>query len=67
MTDDYGDTDVGDPEDAYDVSDSPRERLRNFVRRLDWLTEHLDLDISMRGRFERLREDIQALRDEYED
>lgn len=61
MTDD---NDLTDPEDAFDASDTPRERLRNFVRRIDWLVDHLDLDISFSGRFERLREDIVALRDE---
>jgi hypothetical protein len=61
------DNDLNDPEDAYDVTDPPRERLRNFINRLDWLREHLPLDISQRGRFERLREDLVALRDETED
>jgi len=63
------DNDLTDPEDAYDVTDPPRERLRNFVRRLDWISEHIDYDrdiFGLRGRFERLREDLQALRDETE-
>ena len=61
MTDD---NDLNDPEDAFDATDAPRERLYNFVRRLDWLVDRLDLDVMFAGRFERLREDIVALRDE---
>lgn len=65
MTDE--DNDLNDPEDAYDLSDPPRERLRNFVRRLDWLMDHIDLSTSLNNRFERLREDLVALRDEMDD
>jgi len=64
---DFSDTDIGDPEDAYDITDPPRERLRNFVRRLDWLIDHVDLSTSLNGRFQRLREDMVALRDEMDD
>jgi hypothetical protein len=65
MTDE--DNDLNDPEDAYDITDPPRERLRNFVRRLDWLMDHVDLSTSLNNRFERLREDLVALRDEMDD
>lgn len=64
---DYSDTDVGDPEDAFDATDTPRERLRNFVRRLDWIRDHLDnlddprIDLD---RLDRLRADLLTLRAE---
>jgi hypothetical protein len=63
------DNDLNDPEDAFDATDPPRERLRNFIRRLDWITEHLDLENNamLANRFERLREDLVALRDEMDD
>ena len=61
------DNDLNDPEDAYDASDPPGERLRNFVRRLTWIRDHLaDLDdprIDL-DRLDRLRDDITTLRDE---
>lgn len=62
-----GDNDLNDPEDAYDATDPPRERLRNFVRRLVWIREHLDdlddprIDLD---RFDRLRDDLETLRNE---
>ncbi len=59
------DTDLNDPEDAYDASDPPGERLRNFARRLEFVLERLGtLDLSNVGdRLARLREDLLALRD----
>ena len=65
---DYGDTDIGDPEDAYDVSDTPGERLRNFVRRIDWLDEHPNMTIEVaRGRIQRMRDDLVTLINELAD
>ena len=72
------DNDLTDPEDAFDASDPPRERLRNFVRRLDWLNDHVSghawdddhVDVvryRISDRLERLREDLVALRDEMAD
>lgn len=61
------DTDLNDPEDAFDASDSQRERLRNFVRRLEYVRDHLDdlddprIDLD---RISRLITDIGTLRDE---
>ena len=62
------DNDLNDPEDAYDASDPPGERLRNFIRRLIWIDEHLDLDRPLlHGRIERLLDDIEVLRHEVAD
>ena len=59
------DTDLTDPEDAYDATDEPREKLRNFIRRIEWLVDHLNLDRAAIGdRLVRLRDDIHTLRDE---
>ena len=59
------DNDLTDPEDSYDAGDTPREKLRNFVRRLEWLDEHPDLTIiAVRDRIERLREDLVTLLNE---
>ncbi len=56
------DNDLNDPEDAYDAGDSIRERLRNFVRRIDWLNDHPAISIvAARERIERLREDLQKM------
>jgi len=57
---DYSDTDVGDPEDAFDASDPPKVRLLNFARRLNWLIDRTSGDIG--DRLERLRDDIDKLR-----
>jgi len=62
MTDE--DNDLNDPEDAYDASDPPKERLLNFARRLNWL---IDRDETFRERLERLRDDIDRLRSEMTD
>jgi len=62
MTDE--DNDLNDPEDAYDASDPPKERLLNFARRLNWL---IDRDETFRERLERLRDDIDRLRSETAD
>jgi|KBSMisStaDraftv2_1062788.scaffolds.fasta_scaffold838458_2 hypothetical protein len=58
------DNDLNDPEDAYDASDPPKERLLNFARRLNWL---IDRDETFRERLERLRDDIDRLRSEMTD
>jgi len=58
------DNDLNDPEDAYDASDPPKERLLNFARRLNWL---IDRDETFRERLERLRDDIDRLRSETAD
>jgi hypothetical protein len=64
---DYGDTDLGDPEDAYDASDPPKERLLNFARRLNYVIDRLD-NAPSQGQFglrlERLRDDLDRLRSE---
>lgn len=60
------DNDLTDPEDAYDATDPPRERLRNFVRRVQWLADHID-EHDLRLRVLRLRDDLNTLRDETED
>ena len=64
MSDEHRDTDLDDPEDAYDASDPPKERLLNFARRLNWL---IDRDETFRERLERLRDDIDRLRSEMTD
>ena len=65
-----GDNDLNDPEDAYDASDPPRERLRNFVRRVLWIRDHLaDLDdprIDL-DRLDRLIDDLNTLREQLAD
>jgi len=58
------DNDLNDPEDAYDASDPPKERLLNFACRLNWL---IDRDETFRERLERLRDDIDRLRSEMTD
>jgi hypothetical protein len=59
------DTDLNDPEDSYDATDTVREKLRNFVRRIEWLDEHPDLTImAVRDRLDRLREDLVTLLNE---
>ncbi len=59
------DNDLTDPEDAYDASDSPKQRLLNFARRINWLIDRPD------GwyieRLERLRDDLDRLRSELDD
>jgi hypothetical protein len=57
------DNDLNDPEDAYDASDPPGVRLRNFIRRLIWIDEHLDAPL-LSARIERLLDDIEVLRHE---
>ena len=64
---DHRDTDLDDPEDAFDATDPPKVRLLNFARRLNWVIDHLDdLDEPRvqdeMQRLERLRDDIDKLR-----
>jgi hypothetical protein len=56
------DNDLTDPEDAYDASDPPKERLLNFARRLNWLIDRPDG--WYKERLERLRDDLDRLRSE---
>ena len=59
------DNDLNDPEDAYDATDTPREKLRNFVRRIEWLSDHPEVTVAfVRDRIERLREDLVSLLNE---
>jgi hypothetical protein len=63
------DNDLNDPEDAFDASDPPRERLRNFVRRVLWIRDHLDdLDDprvqDVLARLDRLIDDLNTLREQ---
>lgn len=60
------DNDLNDPEDVFDASDPPGERLRNFVRRLTWIGDHLDREapVLLGARLQRLVDDLGDLRDE---
>jgi len=66
MSDEHRDTDLDDPEDAYDASDPPKERLLNFARRLNWILDRRirSEDDPVFDRLERLRDDIDRLRSE---
>jgi hypothetical protein len=64
-----GDNDLNDPEDAFDATDPPRERLRNFIRRVLWIRDHLDdLDDpraqDLLARLDRLIDDLNTLREQ---
>ena len=62
------DTDLNDPEDAFDASDPPRQRLLNFTRRLNWLIDRIDeQDDYVLPRLVRLRDDLDQLRSELSD
>lgn len=55
-----------DPEDGYDASDPPHLRLANFLLRLDWIRDHLDLRdflsrTDVKAHVQRLRDDIETL------
>jgi hypothetical protein len=65
MSDEHRDTDLDDPEDAYDVSDPPKQRLLNFARRINWLIDRTSGDIE--ARLERLRDDVDKLRSQLDD
>ena len=62
------DTDLDEPEDAYDASDPPRIRLLNFVHRLTWIAQRLDIDTPARlvvlGHVNRLVDDLETLRND---
>ena len=63
-----GDNDLNDPEDAYDASDPPGTRLENFVHRLTWIAQRLDIDtpprLAILGHVNRLVDDLETLRAE---
>jgi hypothetical protein len=60
-----GDNDLNDPEDAYDATDPPKVRLLNFIRRLRWLDDHVELDLTtFSARLQRLVDDLETLRGE---
>jgi hypothetical protein len=65
------DNDLNDPEDAYDATDPPGERLLNFIRRLAYIADRLDIDTPPRlaifGRVNRLVDDLDTLRIELGD
>jgi hypothetical protein len=62
------DNDLNDPEDAFDATDPPGVRLLNFVRRLAYIADRMDIDTPARlavyGRVNRLLDDLVTLRDE---
>jgi hypothetical protein len=72
------DNDLNDPEDAYDVSDPPKQRLLNFARRVNYLIDHVSghawdndhVDVvreRISDRLERLRDDLDKLRSQLDD
>lgn len=59
------DNDLNDPEDAYDASDPPGARLLNFIRRINWIDDHPDLErVLLSERLTRLTDDLEYLRHE---
>ncbi len=56
------DNDLNDPEDAYDVSDTVREKVVNFIRRLAYVIDRLDR-ADVEARLVRLREDLEEVLD----
>jgi len=56
------DTDLNDPEDAFDVTDPVREKVINFIRRLAYVIERLDRP-DVEARLVRLKEDLEELFD----
>ena len=56
-------SDLDDPEDAYDATDTVADRVINFAHRVAWIVDHLPpvFDVAVLDHLRRLCDDLATL------